>query len=471
MSRATMSVRVFHRDWPVIAVLGLFVEVALIFFSVWLAYLLRFWGDDSLLTGSPLTVTEQSGIFTLAVIGSFYARNLYDSDIYIARKLLIIEIGVAMLIASLMLWGLYFIFPGLALGRGVFAIAVVLSIAMTIGWRIFLSWTCDNDVFNVNVLIVGSGETALAVAKQTLARQHLGYRVVGFVDDRSDKPNLDQIKPNFIGSTKQIYEIAREHQVSRIVVAQADSRGRLDLDGLLKCKTAGVPVQTASDFLEIMTGRIDIKALRKSSLIFSEGFMISPTTLLLKRLMDVAAGAIGLVFVMPIMLLTALAIRLDSPGPVFYRQERIGRAGKPFTMWKFRSMVQNAEAVSGEQWSEENDPRITRIGRFIRKYRIDELPQLWNVLIGNMSLIGPRPERGVFVQNLIELCPIYEQRLVVSPGITGWAQIKAPYAASVEESLEKLEYDLFYIRRLSIMLDLSILLSTLKIVLLGRGGR
>jgi exopolysaccharide biosynthesis polyprenyl glycosylphosphotransferase len=213
-----------------------------------------------------------------------------------------------------------------------------------------------------------------------------------------------------------------------------------------------------------------IEGLRKSWLIFSDGFVVSRGTLFAKRLLDVLVAAAGLIVALPVMLLVALAVRLDSPGPVFFRQERVGRGGRPFTLWKFRSMCTDAEA-GGARWAVAGDPRITRVGRFIRTTRLDELPQLWNVLVGDMSLVGPRPERRMFVDQLKEQCPWYEQRLVIRPGLTGWAQVKAPYASTFEESIEKLKLDLYYVKNLSLFLDISILLSTARIVLLGRGAR
>src|SRR5436305_9009524 len=213
-----------------------------------------------------------------------------------------------------------------------------------------------------------------------------------------------------------------------------------------------------------------VEGLLKSWLIFTDGFVVSPGVLFGKRLLDLTAAGLGLLLAAPIMALVALAVRLDSPGPIFFRQERVGRGGRPFVLWKFRSMGQDAEAA-GARWAVTDDPRVTRVGRFIRKTRLDELPQLWNVLVGDMSLVGPRPERDHFVQQLMAKNAFYEQRLVVRPGLTGWAQVKAPYASSFEESIEKLKYDLYYIKNISLFLDVSILLSTARIVLLGRGAR
>ena len=243
------------------------------------------------------------------------------------------------------------------------------------------------------------------------------------------------------------------------------------MDSLLSCKTSGIPVERGEDYFERVTGKLAIAGLRKSTLVFSDGFVVSDTVLFSKRVIDALVACAILLLTAPLMALTALAIRLESRGPVLFSQERVGRHGKVFRVRKFRSMSQDAEAAGAGVWAQAEDPRVTRVGGLLRKTRIDELPQLWNVLNGEMSLVGPRPERPCFVEQLKELSPLYEQRHAVRPGLTGWAQINSGYAASFEASLEKLQYDLFYIKNLSILLDLSIMLSTIKTVLFARGGR
>jgi sugar transferase (PEP-CTERM system associated) len=333
-----------------------------------------------------------------------------------------------------------------------------------------LRWILRSEGFAERVLVVVADKKAIDIARETHARKHLGYREVGYLDDDPALQGVSILNPRVIGTTAQACELALHHGVTRVVVAAIDYRGRLSMDALLSCKTHGIRVQEGSSYYEQLTGKIMIEGLRKSWLIFSDGFVVSRGTLFAKRLLDVLAAAAGLIVALPLMLLVALAVRLDSPGPVFFRQERVGRSGRQFTVWKFRSMRTDAEA-GGARWAVEGDPRITRVGRFIRKTRLDELPQLWNVLVGDMSLVGPRPERQMFVDQLKEQCPWYEQRLVVRPGLTGWAQVKAPYASTFEESIEKLKFDLYYIKNLSLFLDISILLSTARIVLLGRGAR
>ena len=296
--------------------------------------------------------------------------------------------------------------------------------------------------------------------------------MVGFVADEPELQGVSLVNPQVIGTTADALDLALTHRVNRVVVAQQENRGRVNLDSLLRCKTSGIPVDKGPAYYEQLTGKIMLEDQTvKSWLIFSSGFVVSRSVLFMKRILDLAAASIGLVLSSPVMLLTAVAVRLESPGSVLYRQERVGRQGRLFTLWKFRSMRADAEAEGQAVWAQEEDPRVTWVGSLIRKFRIDELPQLWNVLVGDMSFVGPRPEREPFVRELIERFPLYEQRLVVRPGITGWAQIKASYASSFEESKEKLRYDLYYIKNLSILLDLSILGGTLRAVLVGQGAR
>ena len=254
-----------------------------------------------------------------------------------------------------------------------------------------------------------------------------------------------------------------------IVVAFADRRGRLPVRALLKCRMAGIVVHEAEAFFEHLSGKIPAEAMRPSYLIFNDGFGRSQRSEILKRTSDTILSVVGILLVWPLMLLTALLVRLDSPGPVLFKQTRVGVDGKPFTLMKFRSMRTDAEQVSGPVWATEDDPRITRAGRFLRKSRLDELPQLFNVLGGHMSLVGPRPERPVFVEDLERQIPYYSQRHIVRPGVTGWGQINYPYGSSVEDALQKLQYDLFYVKNLSLMFDLSILFTTIKTVVLRKG--
>lgn len=462
-------IRIFSRYWAVPAVLSLLVEGLVLFAAVPLATHLRL----GLGPGAPprlSVILWESVVFVAAGLLALYANGLYDFGERLSNRQLTIRLLRTLSVMAVALWALYFLFPEIVTGRGVFAIALVFSALGVLGWRLLLGLILRGEGFAERILIVGTDEKAIDVARETLARKHLGYRVVGFLDDDPKLQGVSLLNPRVIGTTSQCRDLAVANGVTRVVVASLDYRGRVSMDSLLECKTSGIRVQEASGYYEQLTGKIMVEGLRKSWLIFSDGFVVSRGTLFAKRLLDIAAAAAGLVLALPFMVLVALAVRLDSPGPVFFRQDRVGRGGREFTLWKFRSMRTDAEA-HGAQWAVTDDPRITRVGRFIRTTRLDELPQLWNVLAGDMSLVGPRPERRLFVDQLIEQSDFYEQRLVVRPGLTGWAQIKAPYASTFEESIEKLKFDLYYIKNMSLLLDISILLSTARIVLLGRGAR
>jgi sugar transferase (PEP-CTERM system associated) len=462
-------IRLFSRYWSVPAAVSLTVEGLLLYLAVPFATFLRL----GLGPGAPpprAVVNAEGVVFMAAGLLSLYITGLYDFGERQTPR----QLGVCLLRSFTLCFGtlgaIYFLFPRVITGRGVFALAVLFVAAGITAWRILLRWMLNTDKFAERILIVGTDEKAIDIARETLHRKHLGFRVIGFLDDSLELQGLSLINPRVIGTTRQAADLARQHGATRVVVAAMDYRGRVSMDSLLECKTSGIKVQEGSSYYEQLTGKIMIEGLRKSWLIFSDGFVVSRATLFAKRALDLLAASIGLIVALPFMVLVAIAVRLDSPGPIFFRQERVGRGHKPFTVWKFRSMTADAEK-DGPVWAQKSDPRVTRVGRFIRKTRLDELPQLWNVLVGDMSLVGPRPERDLFVRQLLETNAYYEQRLVVRPGLTGWAQIKAPYASSFEESIEKLKYDLYYIKNLSLFLDISILLSTARIVLLGRGAR
>ena len=277
-------------------------------------------------------------------------------------------------------------------------------------------------------------------------------------------------KPIIIGDYNQIFQICQTADVDRIVVALDERRGKFPLEQLLFCRLKGIPVDDGIAFTEQLAGKLSVENLHPSFIIFSDGFKRSIIFKRLKRILDICVSLLGLTFFSPVWLIVSIAIKLESKGPVLYLQERVGEDGKIFNLFKFRSMRSDAEA-NGPVWAEENDQRITRIGRVIRKLRFDEIPQMFNVLKGEMSFVGPRPERPFFVSQLKSEIPFYSERHVVKPGITGWAQISYPYGASKEDALEKLKYDLYYIKHMSLFLDLMIIFQTAKTVLLGKGAR
>ena len=469
--------RLFNRYWSGAAALSLVVEASLLLGAVYVCYRLRFALDHGQSTdvvpgdfGSHVFLW--AGLFATVVVLGLYYGGLYDFDRRYRPKQLLAKVSRALAIATALLLVIYYAtYPALAAYRGVLVSALALGSTLLVAWRLLLGWSLGRRAFSERVLIVGSDKGAMGLARELLERRHLGYQIVGFLDIDPATKGKSLINPKVIGTPSEVFALSLQHRVDRVVVAQSDTRGKLDMDQLLTCKTSGISVETCSDYFERLTGKIMLANLRKSWLIFSDGFLVVPSTQAVKRLGDTVGALFGLVLAAPVLLLTAVAVRLDSPGPIFYRQQRVGRGGRLFTIWKFRTMCQVAETAGAPRWAAEDDPRITRVGRWLRKLRLDELPQLWNVLRGDMSLVGPRPERPAFVEQLSEMSPFYTQRLVVRPGITGWAQIRAPYAGTFEESLDKLSYDLYYVKNLSIALDASILASTLRIVLFGRGAR
>ena len=401
-----------------------------------------------------------------------YYSDLYDLRLVSDRRELFVRIVQALASASFILAAIYFGFPSLIRGRGVFMITALLVITMVIGWRILFEWLSRQVGPRERLLLVGTSAGALTLAREMFERRfELGVEIVGFVDPDPAKVGAPVINPGIIGTIEDIPSIVRARGVDRVVVSLSDARGKLPMDKLLEMKLDGVSFDHLASVYEDYTGKIAVENLRPSWLIFSSGFKKSRLASALKRLMDVLIAVVGLLLAAPIMALVGLAIRLSSPGAVMYHQTRVGQHGRLFTVHKFRSMRQDAEAASGPVWaSASGDPRVTPIGRFLRRSRLDELPQLWNVLLGDMSFVGPRPERPEFVSALTVQIPFYPQRHVIRPGLTGWAQVRYTYGASTEDALQKLQYDLFYIKHMSVALDLYIMVETIKTVILRKGA-
>jgi sugar transferase (PEP-CTERM system associated) len=401
-----------------------------------------------------------------------YYSDLYDLRIVADRRELFVRAIQSLGAASVILAVLYYLFPDLILGRGVFFIAAAFVVLIIVGWRVAFEWMVKRARPTERLLLVGTGVAAVGLATELHARrQELGVEIVGFVDTDRSKVGESLVNPGVIGSIDDIPDIVRDRDVDRVVVSLADARGKLPTAKLLDMKLAGVQFDHLATVYEEYTGKIAVENLRPSWLIFSEGFRKARALLAAKRLADVAISGAGLAIATPVILILAAAIKLTSPGRVFYHQVRVGQHGSSFRVHKFRSMRQDAEVGTGAVWAVVgHDPRVTLVGRFLRRSRLDELPQLWNVLVGEMSIVGPRPERPEFVRSLTEQIPFYGLRHVMKPGVTGWAQVCYAYGASVEESMEKLQYDLFYIKNVSLALDLYIVLETLKTVLVRRGS-
>jgi sugar transferase (PEP-CTERM system associated) len=399
-----------------------------------------------------------------------YYNDFYDLTLLQSNRELIVRLLQAVGAASILLAALYFTIPALQVGDGIFVSALFVFLVGILGWRLLFNQMMASLRLQERVLVVGTGATARKVARQILDQREFAYRVVGFIDDDPRRIGERIVNPGIVGTPADIPRLIEEYQIDRIVVGLADRRGKLPVNELLRAKLAGIHVEDATTTYERVTGKILIDDLRPSWLIFSHGFRVSRLTRLLKRTVDLSLSLVMAVLAAPAMLMTALAVRLESAGPILYRQERVGENGRAFTLYKFRSMRQDAEHAGTPIWATDGDDRVTRVGRFIRKTRLDELPQLWNVLRGDMSFVGPRPERPFFVAQLAREIPFYQQRHAVKPGLTGWAQVKYRYGSSIEDAMEKLRYDLYYIKHLSIVFDLTIVFDTVKVVLFRKGA-
>ena len=445
-------------------------ETALIVAAVALAAYVRL-GD----VAWDIALHENGILKTFVIVGvaqtCLYYADLYDLRLLVDRQEIFVRIVQALATASFMLAALYFWFPALVIGRGVFIVAAAFVLLLVVGWRVAFEWL-SGRVSRERLLLIGTSPAALTLARELFERRHeLGVDIVGFIDPDPKLVGAPMINPGVIGTIEDVPSIVRARHVDRVVVSLADARGKLPMDKLLEMKLDGVTFDHLASVYEEYTGKIAVENLRPSWLVFSSGFRKSRLLSAGKRLLDLATAVTGIALAAPLMAVVALAIRLTSRGPVLYHQARVGLHGRIFTVHKFRSMREDAEVATGPIWAQKDgDPRVTPIGRILRRSRIDELPQLWNVLKGDMSFVGPRPERPEFVQELTREIPFYGQRHVVRPGVTGWAQVRYTYGASTEDAQEKLQYDLFYIKHMSIALDLFIILSTVKTVVLREGA-
>ena len=377
----------------------------------------------------------------------------------------------AVALAVFAVFVIFFIFTGRSISPGVFAWNLILASVFIIIWHTALGSYLRMRQPHTNLLAVGIRALTFAAVEEILERPELGIKIVGFLKDASDVDDISGINATVVGDYDDLSDIVSKHGVNHIIVGLSDSRKKLPIEELLNFKTKGILIESIEDFYERITGKIPIENLRPSWLVFNSGFNISKDVFLQKRILSIIFSIVLLILTSPLLLLAIIAIKIDSRGPAFYKQKRVGRNGRIFKLVKFRSMKQDAEKTTGPVWSTPGgDNRVTRIGRMLRRTRIDELPQIYNVLRGDMDMVGPRPERPVFVDQLSEKIPYYPLRHVVKPGITGWAQVNYGYASKLEHTVEKLQYDLFYIKNMSTLLDIMVIFQTIKTVLVRKGS-
>jgi sugar transferase (PEP-CTERM system associated) len=448
-------IRLFKHYVPYAVLLLGAIDFVLLMLAAEAGWTLRLWqlagsfdpGDDRL---------PNMFAFAAALQTAMVAVGVYGVDALQSVRFAIARLMVAVMLGIILLSLIFFIFPPVSFWRSSLLYATFIGLAAMSLVRIALKEVLGGEKFKRRVLVLGAGARAAQIA--ALARSRgAGFQVVGLVD-MNDSAGLPE----------RLVRLG----ASEVVLALEERRNALPLGDLLRIKTTGVQIYDFSSFLERETGRVDLDSLNPSWLIFSDGFSAGRRASRAgKRLFDVVASLFLLVLSTPLILLTALFVKLESRGPAFFRQRRVGLYGVPFDVIKLRSMRIDAEVGGKAVWAQKDDPRVTRIGRIIRKLRIDELPQAWSVLKGEMSFVGPRPERPQFVADLEARLPYYAERHVVKPGITGWAQINYPYGASIEDSREKLEFDLYYAKNYTPFLDLLILLQTARVILWPEGAR
>jgi sugar transferase (PEP-CTERM system associated) len=410
-------------------------------------------------------------LITITCQVCLYYNDLYDLKITDT----LIELGIRLLQAlgasAIFLALVYFVFPGAIIREGVFIISIVFVIILLVAWRVGYTQILYRGLFNQKIILLGSSDIAKEISKNIMEKTDSGYEIGAFIAESPRQEQDDFSKQGVIG--QEHYEnmcgLARQKGIKKIVVALKEKRGAFPVKELLQCRVNGIDIIEGSSFYEMLTGKLIVEQINPSWLIFSQGFQKPWSQKIFKRITDLILSSVMLILLSPFILLVAIIIKLDSKGPVLFSQERVGQNHKPYMVHKFRSMRSDAEKETGPVWAKENDDRITRVGNFIRKWRIDEIPQLWNVLKGEMSFVGPRPEREHFVKQLTERIPYYGERFTVKPGLTGWAQVSYGYGASIEDAIEKLNYDLFYIKNMSVLMDLMIVARTVKTVIFGHG--
>ncbi len=447
---------------------SLFLIDALLAFSCLIcSYPLRFFSLDSvdfLWRDNLLTIF----IYIAVIIFSTYFFELYELRSFLNGKWLLLRCGFVFSASVLALSVLFYLFPSIQLGRGILVISLGLFYIYQVGIRLLIRKFSRASKFATRILIAGTGDLAQKISAIIPADNNV-HSYIRFISCTNKEPIVN---PQLVvGHITEIKEIIQDYRPQKLIVALTERRGSLPLKELMQIKLRGVDILEATTYYEQVTGRLLVEDIQPSSFVYTHRFRMTPFLRSYKRLYDLIFSVIGLTLSAPFFPLIALLIKLDSPGSVFFKQLRTGENEVEYFIYKFRTMTQDAEITTGAVWAQKDDPRVTRLGKFMRKTRLDEIPQLYNVLKGDMSFIGPRPERMAFVEQLKETIPFYSTRHFVKPGVTGWAQVCYPYGATDEDALEKLRYDLFYIKNYSIFLDFRIIIDTIRVVLTGFGGR
>jgi len=460
-------ISLFRNYYTIRNVFLITLESLLLYLSIILSSIIVF-GNG--LGGEYPILHLKAAFIVMVCVLCLYCNNVYSIKDTKGYTDLTIKLFQSFGAALILLAFFYMSFSQAIISTGFFFVYIPIVVAVLSAWRFIYVFLLKSGVLSQNIFILGDSDLALDICQEIDHEIDCGYCVKGIVS-RSYVSDIDSLNVPHIADYENLSKIAKANGVKRIVIALKEKRGNFPVDELLMCRVNGIDVVEGHTFYEMLTGKFLVSSINPTWLIFSNGFRKSRMRNILKRTEDILASLILLLLFSPLILVTGILIKLDSKGPMLFSQERLGLRHKPYKLYKFRSMVENAEALSGPVWASKDDNRITRVGLFIRKWRIDELPQLINVLKGDMSLVGPRPEREHFVKTLEAEIPYYGERYIVRPGVTGWAQVRYEYGDSVEDAIEKLNYDLFYIKNMSIFMDIVIAFRTIRTVLFGVGAR
>jgi sugar transferase (PEP-CTERM system associated) len=463
--------RFFKKYYPIRNVFFVIGEGLFIYVSVFLA--------SWIILGTEAFIYDRYLLLKILLItfvcqACLYYNDMYDFKISENYKEIGLRLIQALGFSAIFLAFIYLVVPQAIIGTGIFFIGIGFVVLLIVSWRFCYTLILNRGLFNQKIILLGSADLVREIKQEITCRKDCGYTITAEIPESIHKGDLPD-SDNPAAFCGQKYEGLSDHArlwgIEKIIVAIKEKRNNFPTQELLKCRVAGIEVMEGNSFYEMLTGKLVVKSINPGWLIFSEGLRKSRTRRFLKRSVDLFLSFIGLIIFLPLVGIIGILIKLDSKGPVIFSQERVGQNRKIYRIHKFRSMISDAEKECGPVWAGDDDSRITRIGKVIRKWRFDEIPQLWNVLKGDMSFVGPRPEREFFVEDLEKMIPYYRERHTVKPGVTGWAQVCYGYGASVDDAVEKLNYDLFYIKNMSFLMDLMIVLKTIKIVLFRKGAR
>jgi sugar transferase (PEP-CTERM system associated) len=456
-------IRLFHVYYPIRTLILLLGEALIVWTSFLLAAVVELRED------SYLVLNYEGGyiklfIFTGVVLLCSHWFDLYDTARLNTKGELYFRLLMVPGLLAFLTAGISYVRPDFLIGGGSSALGLLILTLALFGWRLGYGWLVQLPMLVERVYVLGTGERAQRLVQGLRKNPETGVEIASWTGKLEGAVTRESVAAHLM-------EVVKKQKVHRVIVAMPDRRGTIPMQELLELRMKGIKIEEATSWLEKMSGKIEIENLNPSWLVFSDGFRRSPAFIFVRRLLSIAISLIGLILAAPIIPIVMLVIRLDSKGPIFYRQTRVGKAGHVFRVIKFRTMRNDAEAGTGPQWAGDHDPRVTRVGKFLRSSRLDEIPQLWCVLQGHMAFVGPRPERPEFIEMLSKEIPYYGVRHMVRPGLTGWAQVKYKYGSTIQDAREKLQYDLYYIKNASIGLDLMIMFQTIKTVLLRRGAQ